>query len=67
MNGTLGIEKILKLYGLFLRMGLNCLKATESFQEDNLTFTDKLTGVASSFDRLLQDKRLSWFCSQPVI
>ena len=67
MNGTLGMEKILKLYGLFLRMGLNCLKAQEPFQEDSLIFTDKLTGVASSFDRLLKDKRLSQFCSQPVI
>lgn len=67
MNGTLGIEKILKLYGLFLRMELNGLKATQPFQEDSLIFTNKLTGVASSFDRLLKDKRLSRFCSEPVI
>ena len=57
INGTLGIEKILKLYGPFLWMGLNCLKATEPLQGDSLLFTDRFPGVVYSFDWLLKDEK----------
>ena len=49
VNGTLGIEMILKLYGPFF------IKPTEPRREDSLLLTDRFPGVSLSFDRLLKD------------
>ena len=37
--------KNVKLYGPFLWMGFNCLKATEPLQEDSLSFTIQSPGI----------------------
>ena len=58
INGILGTEKILDLYGPFLKMGLNCLKAIEPLRGDSLLFTDRFPGISSLFDQFW---RMKWY------
>ena len=41
--------KNLKLYGPFLWMGLNSLKATQPLQEDSLLFSTQSPGVPGTY------------------
>ena len=43
------VEKLLKiLFGLFLLMGFNCLKATEPLQGNSLLFTTKFLKISGT-------------------
>ena len=42
------LKKKKKLYGLFLWMGLNCLKAIEPLRGDSLLFTTRSPGVSGT-------------------
>ena len=55
-----------KLYGPFLWMGSNCLKALEPLRRDSLLLTTQFAGVLGTQKRLPQNCRISHSHSQAV-
>ena len=61
-------QKYLKLYGPFLWMGFNCLKATQPLWGDSLLFTTKVSkNPWYLLDQSRKDERMRWPWSHPVV